>query len=147
MKLKFAFCVVGVGICLLGCTPKERNAKPTGGTALQEEAGPKTLPEALKQLTGHAETIGKAFTSNKADDAHLALHDVDHLLPFIPGLAKDLTDEKKEVVMKSVAELTECFKALDLGMHGGTDTPYSSVVDRITAALADLKSVTSADGR
>jgi len=142
MKLKLAFCVVGIGICLIGCTPKEQNAKPKGTTAMKQEGGPKTLPEALQQLTGHSETISKAFTSNKPDDAHHALHDVDYLLPSIPELAKDLTDEKKEVVTKSVAELSECFKALDLSMHGGTDTPYSKVGDRITAALASLKTAT-----
>ena len=142
MKLKFAFCVVGIGICLLGCTPKEQNAKPSGKTALKQEDGPKSLPAALKQLTEHAETISKAFTSNKPDDAHHSLHDVGHLLECIPDLAKDLSDEKKEVVKKSVADLFECFGALDDAMHGGTDTPYTKVGERITAALAGLKTAT-----
>ncbi len=142
MKLKFAFCVVGIGICFLGCTPKEPNAKPTGRTALKQEEGPKSLPDALKQLTEHAETINKAFTSNKPDDAHHSLHDVGHLLECIPELAKDLSEEKKEVVKKSAKELFECFGALDDAMHGGTDTPYSKVGERITAALAGLKTAT-----
>ncbi len=142
MKLKFAFCVVGIGICLLGCTPKEQNAKPSGKTASKQEDGPKSLPAALKQLTEHAETISKAFTSNKPDDAHHSLHDVGHLLECIPDLAKDLSDEKKEVVKKSVADLFECFGALDDAMHGGTDTPYTKVGERITAALAGLKTAT-----
>ena len=142
MKLKFAFCVIGIGICVLGCTPKEQNSKSTGRTALKQEEGPKTLPDALKRLTEHAETINKAFTSNKPDDAHHSLHDVGHLLECVPELAKDLSEEKKEVVKKSVAELFECFGALDEAMHGGTGSPYSKVADRITAAMAGLKSAT-----
>lgn len=142
MKLKFALCVIGIGVCLLGCTPKEQKLKPTGRTALKQEEGPKSLLAALKQLTEHAETINKAFTSNKPDDAHHSLHDVGQMLKCIPELAEDLSDEKKEVVKKSVAELFECFGALDDAMHGGTDTPYSKVGERITAALAGLKTAT-----
>ncbi len=142
MKLKLAVCVVGIGVCLLGCTPKEPNAKPTGRTALKQEEGPKTLPEAMKQLAGHAETISKAFTSNKPDDAHHSLHDVGHLLECLPDLANDLAEEKRDVVKKSVAELFECFGALDDAMHQGAETPYSKVGDRITAAMAGLKSAT-----
>jgi hypothetical protein len=142
MKLKLAICVAGIGICLLGCTPKEPNTKPAGGTALKQVSGPKTLAEAFQQLNGHAETISKAFTSNKPDDAHHSLHDVGHLLECMPELAKDLSDEKKELVKKSVADLFECFGALDDAMHQGTETPYSKVADRITAALASLKTAT-----
>lgn len=139
MKFKLALCVVVLGVGVLGCTPKEQSAKPTGRTALKEVAGPKTLPEALTQLNGHADTISKAFIANKPDDAHHSLHDVHHLLESIPDLAKDLSDEKKEVIKKSVAELFECFEALDGALHGGSDTPYTTVGDRITAALTSLK--------
>jgi cytochrome c556 len=142
MKLKLAFCVVGMGICLLGCTPKERLSPPSAKTALKEEVGPRTLQEAMTQLNGHSETISKALTSNNPDDAHHSLHDVKNILASIPKLAQELSDDKKEAVKKSVAELRECFDALDDSHHGGPDTPYTKVGDRITAALASLKTAT-----
>ena len=93
----------------------------------------------MKQLNEHAETISKAFLAKTPDDAHDGLHKVGDLLMSIPALASHLSEEKQSVVKKSAKELFECFGALDETMHGGPDTPFSKVADRITAAMAELK--------
>lgn len=143
MKLRLAYCVIGV--CLVGCTPSQPSTKSSGSTGKgaahsHEHAAPATLPEALKQLSAHAETIGKAFLAETPNDAHDSLHDVGYVLESFPILAKDLSDEKKAAIKKSADELFECFGALDETMHGGIETPYSKVGERIKTALSSLKS-------
>lgn len=143
MKLRIATCLIAV--CLLGCEPKAPNVK-TGGANnsanahAHEHDAPTTLPDALKQLAKHTETISKAFTDKKPEDAHDSLHDVGHVLEAFPSLAKDLSDEKKAAVKKSVDELFACFGALDENLHGGPETPYSKIEERVTTAMTELKS-------
>jgi hypothetical protein len=139
MKLKLA-CFL-IGICLLGCEPKKKESS-MGGRAPEEHVHATTLPGAIKELDEHVATITKAFTSSKPDDAHDALHDVGHVLESIPGLAKSLTDVKKAAIKKSVDELFACFGALDETMHGGPETPFSKVGERITAAMSELRTAT-----
>ncbi len=143
MKLRLAYCVIGV--CLVGCTPSQPSTKSSGSTGnnaahSHEHTAPANLPEALKQLDAHAETIGKAFVAETPNDAHDSLHDVGYVLESIPVLAKDLAEEKKAAVKKFVDELFECFNALDETMHGGIETPYSKIGERIKTALSGLKS-------
>ena len=143
MKLKFTYWVVG--ICFFGCTPSEPAAKsvPTTVNAITPAEARESLSkfsEALQRLNVLAETISKAFQANTPDDAHDSLHSVGHLLESIPGLANHLSDEKKTVFKVSVDELFECYGALDETMHGGPDTPYSKVAERIRTAMAALRS-------
>jgi hypothetical protein len=136
MKLKLACCLIG--ICFLGCETKK--VPVVGGReAPHAHQHASTLPEAITELSGYVETVGKAFTSNKPNDAHDALHDVGHVLESLTDLSKGLSDEKKAAVGKAAKELMECFGALDETMHGGPETPYTKVGDRITAAMASLK--------
>ena len=143
MRLRLVYGVIG--ICLVGCTPSQPSMKTPGsvgksGAHSHEHDAPSTLPEALKQLNGHVETISKAFANEKPSDAHDSLHDVGDVLKAIPSLAKDLSDDKKTAIKKSLGELKECFDALDETMHGGVETSYSKVGERITTALSGLKS-------
>ena len=143
MKLRIATCLIAV--CLLGCEPKPPNVKvggpnTTGNAHAHEHDAPTTLPDAVKQLATHTDTISKAFTDKKPEDAHDSLHDVGHVLEAIPGLAKDLSDEKKTAIKKSVDELFACFGALDENLHGGPETPYSKIEDRVKTAMTELKS-------
>ena len=142
MKLNFACCMIGV--CLVGCTPSQpagnkTNTAGNGPAQPHEHESVTSLPAAMKQLNTHVETIAKAFSEKKPDDAHDALHDIGFLLESIPALAKDMSDEKKSAVKKSVDELKESFDALDETLHGGPETPYSKVEERITAAMAGLR--------
>ena len=137
MKMQFACFLIGV--CLIGCTPSQPAAKKTTTAQPHEHKTVTSLPAAMKQLSTHVETIAKAFSEKKPDDAHDALHDIGYLLESIPELAKDMSDEKKSAVMKSVDELKENFDALDETLHGGPETPYSKVEERITAAMAGLR--------
>ena len=143
MRLRIAYCVIGV--CLVGCTPSQPNTK-TPGSAVKNEVhshehnAPSSLPEAVKQLNAHVETISKAFAGGTPNDAHDSLHDVEYVLESILDLAKDLSDEKKTKIKKSLYELRECFAALDETMHGGQETPYSKVGETIKTALSSLKS-------
>ena len=134
MKLKLAFCLIG--ICLLGCEPKKTT--PAAGKTPAAHSHAATLPEAIKELNEHVGTITKAFAAQKPNDAHDALHDVGHVLEELTGLAKGFPDEKKAAVKKVVDELTSCFLALDDTLHGGPETAFDKVGDRITAAMADL---------
>ncbi len=140
MKLKLACCLIG--ICLLGCEPKKPETKSMGGRAPETHTHATTLPGAMKELEEHIATITKAFTASKPDDAHDALHDVGHVLIGLPDLAKSLPEEKKAAVKKAADELTSCFSALDETMHGGPETPFTKVGERITAAMAELAAAT-----
>ncbi len=144
MKLRIAFCLIG--ICLLGCEPKKPDAKMSGkskaGVHAHAHDEPTSLPEAVKQLSKHVETISKAFTDKKPEDAHDSLHDFEHLLLDLPDLAKDLSDEKKAAMQKSADELLACYKELDSTLHGGPDTPFTEIGERLTAAMAGLKTAT-----
>jgi len=141
MKLRIAGCLIG--ICLLGCEPKTPGAKMavenSKGSAQAHDA-PKSLPDAVKILAKHIETINKAFNDKKPEDAHGSLHDFEHVLEATPALAKDLSDEKKASIKKSVDELLECYHALDETLHGGPETTFSKIEERLAAAMADLKS-------
>ncbi len=142
MKLNLACCLIGV--CFVGCTPSQpagKKTNATGNSAAQphEHESVTSLPIAMKQLSAHVQTIAKAFEEKKPDDAHDALHDIGYLLKSIPALAKDMSDDKKSAVMKSVGELKESFDALDDMLHGGPETPYSKVEERITTAMANLR--------
>lgn len=142
MKLNLAYCLIGV--CFVGCTPSQPSGKKTNtvgnGTAQPvEQESVTSLPVAMKQLNTHLATVAKAFSEKKPNDAHDALHDIKNLLESIPALAKDLPDEKKSAVMKSVDELKESIDAVDETLHGGTETPYSKVEERIMAAMAGLR--------
>ncbi len=137
MKLNFACCLIGLFV--IGCTPSQPIEKKTTTVQSQEHATATTLPAAMKQLNANVETIVKAFTEKKPDDAHNALHDIDHLFVSIPALAKDMSEEKQSVIKKSVDELKESFGALDETLHGGPETPYTKVEERITAAMAGLR--------
>ena len=139
MKLKLACCLIGG--CFVGCTPSQPAGKQSmtvgSGTAHLETAA--TLPTAMKQLHAHVETIAKAFAEKKPDDAHDALHDINLLFKSIPALAKALPDEKKADIKKAVDELKESFDALDETLHGGPETPYSKVEERIATAMSSLR--------
>jgi len=140
MRLTLLCCLIAT--CLLGCTPTKpavSGGKDSGHS--HEHQAPTTLAEAVKQLEEHAGTIGKAFAANKPDDAHGSLHDVRFLLTdSLPGLTKDLPEEKKVAIKNPMDELLACFSALDDAMHGGPETPYTEVGERITAATASLRS-------
>lgn len=143
MRLRLVYGVIGV--CLVGCTPSQPSTKTPAPVSKSEahsheHNAPSTLPEALKQLNGLVETIGKAFAGDTPSDAHDSLHDVGYVLKSIPVLAKDLSDEKKTAIKKWLGELKECFDALDETMHGGVETPFSKVDERIKTALSGLKS-------
>lgn len=143
MKLRIAGCMIG--ICLLGCEPKTPGTKMAVGSnkdsvQTHEHDDPKSLPDAVKILAKHVETINKAFNDKKPEDAHGSLHDFEHVLEAIPSLAKDLSDEKKATIKKSVDELLECYHALDETLHGGPETPFSKIEERLAAAMTDLKS-------
>jgi len=139
MKLQLVCCVVV--ICLLGCEPKKKESS-MGGKAPDTHVHATTLPGAMKELDEQIATITKAFTASKPDDAHGALHDVDHVLESIPKLAKDLSDDKKAAIKKSVDELSTCFHMLDETMHGGPETSFDKVGERITTAMAELRTAT-----
>ena len=140
MKLNFACCLIGV--CLVGCTPSQPAAKTATTAQPHEHETATSLPAAIKQLNTHLETVAKAFSEKKPDDAHDALHDIGFLLKSIPALAKELPDERKSAVKKSVDELKEGIDALDETLHGGPETPYSKVEERIAAAMAGLRTAT-----
>lgn len=113
-----------------------------GGREPEAHSHATTLPGALKELEGQVATITKAFTTGKPEEAHDALHDVGHVLIGMPDLAKSLTADKQAAVKKSVDELVSCFDALDQNMHGGTETPFTKVSERITAAMTELSAAT-----
>ena len=141
MKLNLTYyCLIWV--CIVGCTPSQPAGIKTNmagnGTALPH-AKVTNMPAAMIQLNTYVETIAKAFSEKKPDDAHNALHDIDNLFKSIPALIKDMPDEKKSAVMKSVDELKGSFDALDDTLHGGTETSYSKVEERITTAMAGLR--------
>jgi len=143
MKLRIAGCLIG--ICLLGCEPKTPGGKMAGenskgGAQAHEHDAPKSLPDAVKILAKHIETINKAFNEKKPEDAHDSLHDFGHVLEATPALAKDLSDEKKAAIKKSVDELLACYNALDETLHGGPEIPFSQIEERLAAAMTDLKS-------
>ena len=79
MKLRITCCLISV--CLLGCEPKTPVVKMSaenskGSVHSHEHDDPKSLPDAVKILAQHTETINKAFNDKKPEDAHDSLHDV-----------------------------------------------------------------------
>ena len=143
MKSKNAYWIAG--ICFLGCTASKPDSKlvdSKGDTAAHSHAphSSTNLPDSIKQLSLLEETISKAFKANTPDDAHDSLHEVGHLLESISTNVSGLADEKKNAVKKSVDELFACFGALDETLHGGPETPYSKVQERIATAMSALRS-------
>lgn len=112
-----------------------------------EHAHAETLAEAVTELNELHSEIAKAFTAEKPDDAHDALHDVGHVLEELAPLAKNekLPDDRVAAIETAITTLMDGYGELDKTMHGAEGKSWSEVSASIDEALNSIKAAVSGE--
>jgi hypothetical protein len=143
-------------LCLLACfsftltTGCQETAPETAQVEedhQHEHAHAETLAEAVTELNELHSEIAKAFTADKPDDAHDALHDVGHVLEELAPLAKNekLPDDRMAAIETAVTTLMDGYGELDKTMHGAEGKSWSEVSASIDEALKSIKAAVSGE--
>jgi hypothetical protein len=112
-----------------------------------EHAHAETLAEALTELTEFHSDIAAAFTAEKPDDAHDALHDIGHVLEELTPLAKNekLPEDRVAAIETAVKTLMDGYGELDKTMHGAEGKGWSEVSTSLEDALKSIKTAASGE--
>ena len=134
---------VGLACGFVGCGTTA-NSTTSAGTSDKEHA-PATFAEALAQLATQKTNIQGAFEKSDPESAHDDLHTIGHLLESLPALAKKsgIAEADMPAVKEAVDALFDAFGKLDETLHGGDETPYKDVSEKIDTALSALNKMTA----
>ena len=116
---------------------KGHTAESETGTALER------LIKKSNEVAGLSDTVIDALGKSDLEPVHDELHDVGHLLESMAELTKQSTlpDGKKSEMERIVKDLFEHFGKIDESLHGGAKFKSEEVVPKISAAIADLRSL------
>ncbi|MDX1928131.1 MAG: hypothetical protein SFV81_16510 [Pirellulaceae bacterium] len=130
--------VIGLACSLLGCGVTVTNTKTTGASTAGDV--PQTFAEALEQLSNQKKNIQAAFEKSDPESAHDDLHTIGRLLESLPNLAtkSGIAEADLPAVKEAVDALFDAFGKLDETLHGGDETPYQDVAEKIDTALSAL---------
>ena len=107
---------------------------------------PKSYGEAVAGLAALRDTIRDAFAAKDDDKAHEPLHEVGHLLEYLPELAeKHSPPIDSAAVKKDADELFDLFGKVDEKMHGAEGATYADVADKIDAGVDRLQKLLIAE--
>lgn len=100
-------------------------------------AKPKTLADAVTQLTQLRDDVAAGFAADDVDSIHDQLHDVGNLLESTLTLVdeSELGDEAKKVANSALETLFDAFGDVDAKLHGEEGKDYADVSDAIDAAM------------
>ncbi len=100
-----------------------------------------SLADAVKEIDKLRQSIADALAANDADKAHDPLHEIGHIIEVVvPAATKAALPEAELTEAKNAADsLMDSFGKIDEGMHGGAETKYSDVAEKIDQAMATLK--------
>jgi hypothetical protein len=140
------FCAV---LTLAGCTdtgnPETGNATNADDHGHSHEeahgsSGPKTLADAITQLTGLRNVIRDGFAAGDDDAAHGPLHDVGHCLEAVEKLAatEKAGTVEAATIKTQVDVLFKAYGDVDKTMHGKEGRSYSEVSKEIDDAFVAL---------
>jgi hypothetical protein len=133
--------VVGLVCGLMGCGTTATSSTTAGKSAADDS--PKTFAEALEQLASQKTNIQTAFEKSDPESAHDDLHTIGHVLESLPALAKKsgIAEADLPAVKEAVDALFDAFGKLDETLHGGDETPYKDVAEKIDTALSALNNM------
>ena len=137
-----ALALLGLAICLAGgltgCGSATTNKADTATSAA--EHSPENFSEGLQKLVSQKTRIQTAFEKSDPDSAHDDLHEIGHVLESLPALAKKsgIAEADLPAVKEAVDSLFDAFGKLDENLHGGDETPYKDVAEKIDTAIAAL---------
>jgi hypothetical protein len=116
---------------------KGHTAESETGTALER------LIKKSNEVAGLSDKVIDALGKSDLEPVHDELHDVGHLLESIEELTKQSTlpDGKKSEMERIVKDLFEHFGKIDQSLHGGAKFKSEEVAPKISAAIADLRSL------
>ena len=116
---------------------KGHTAESETGTALER------LIKKSNEVAGLSDKVIDALSKSDLEPVHDELHDVGHLLESMAELTKQSTlpDGKKSEMERIVKDLFEHFGKIDESLHGGAKFKSEEVVPKISAAIADLRSL------
>ncbi|MCR9296862.1 MAG: hypothetical protein NXI32_29485 [bacterium] len=105
------------------------------------DSKPADVHQALAKVESMKETICKAFSENRPEDAHHLLHDVGHVLEDLTPLAlgPELNAEEAEVIKQCVESLFDGFAKFDDQLHGGEEVDVQQVEADLVQAISALK--------
>lgn len=108
-------------------------------------ARPKDYAEALARVEGHRDTIRDEVVAGRPTKAHRALDELDIVLDWLPGIARDsgVAKDKWETVNTTAQEIRGLFNQVHSRIDARQEPDYGSVSEAIDRAIASLKSVTS----
>ena len=116
---------------------KEHTLESESGTALER------LIKKSNEVAGLSDKVIDALGKSDLEPVHDELHDVGHLLESMAELTKQSTlpDDKKSEMDRIVKDLFEHFGKIDESLHGGAKFKSEEVLPKISAAIADLRSL------
>ena len=130
-----------------GCQESAPETAQSEEDHTHEHAHAETLAEAVTELSTLHSEIATAFTADKPDDAHDALHDVGHVLEELGPLAQNekLPEDRLTAIETAVKTLMDGYGELDKTMHGAEGKSWSEVSASIDEALKNIKAAAAGE--
>ena len=102
-----------------------------------------TLADVMKTYQDQRSAIEAAFDKDSPGDAHDPMHQIGHTLGDFRVAARNqnLDEPQTSTLNEHVENLMDAFMAIDEGFHGGEETSYDDVREKIETATAGVQSV------
>jgi len=128
-------CWVVVLVLAAGCQPPATAPKP--------EEVRLDFPNVVQQLVGLHATVAQAFTDNKPDDAHDALHEIPGLLDQLPKLAEEagIRGDALVTVQDAAKSMFDILGGFDDAMHEDKPVEFEPHKESLERAMTQLKDV------
>jgi predicted small lipoprotein YifL len=109
-------------------------------------ARPRDYPDAVARIEGYRDTIRDEIAAGRPAKAHRALDELDIVLNWLPGVARDgaVAKERWEDVNTTAQEIRGLFNQVHSRIDAKQDPDYASVSEAIDRAIEKLKGITPA---
>ncbi len=127
-------------------TPTPANADPDDVPITEADvARPRDYPEALKRIEGYRDTIRDEVAAGRPAKAHRALDELDIVLDWLPGVARDggVAKDGWEAVNTTAQKIRDLFNQVHSRIDAKAEPDYASVSAAIDEAIASLKGIPS----
>jgi hypothetical protein len=170
MKFRIGFALIAVALTSIGLTgcgdskkkdvAKSTDKAPKNGekVAVDPHDVPMTDAEvgklkgemtsyniAVARIKSYRDNIRDKVAANKPIEAHRSLDELDLILGWLPGIAKDsdVPREKWEDVSTSAQTLRDSFNEVHAAIDANKDPDYSAVASNVDAAVGKLEAIST----
>ena len=106
-------------------------------------ARPKDYADATARIAGYRDTIRDEVTAGRPTKAHRALDELDIVLNWLPGVARDsaVPKERWEEVNTTAQEIRDHFNKVHAKIDAKQAPDYASIADAVDRAIGRLKAI------